>query len=345
MINVGILGLLIAAFFFGTAGVSQAVSNTGSNTSAEVVVGTNMPYGIGLSAELEAALKAANIRCATLATSERKAACVKENETAFRAKAEAMYKQIPAQDVKRIEFRGEPVGGSVKGGGMNGGVVDAKKSVDPETKGDVRTVPAPTGQGNEGVDFVARFEGVIARLVAYVDRFATLKTRIETRTADLSAKGVNVAEAKTSLANGQKHLESAKAAIEAARVSFKEEFSSKGMDLVADDVVKVDEKTVFSMAKFKICADTVKAIQMTAPERCVMNGVTYVNTDQKMVPGGTTDGTTKPTPAPGIRGAMGLGKFTKTKEHIKSAGQFLIQAQAEFMMANSFLTQAEANLK
>lgn len=307
--NIGILSFVIVALFFGATGLALAATNTRSTDSTvpEIVGGTNMQYGIGLNAELEAALKAANIRCATLATSERKAACVKENENAFRAKAEAMYKQVPAQDAKRIEFRGEPVG-NVKPGNVR----DTSNETRVDAKGDVRAMPAPIG--NEGRDFATRFEGVIARLAAYVDRFTALHARIETRAADLSAKGVNVAEAKLALENGQKHLESAKNAIANAKAAFAEEFSSTGT-VTAGASVKADGVT-----------------KIVSPEKAVV-----VKNEAELG--------TKPTPAPSVGGAMGLGMFPKTKEHIKSAGQFLIKAQSQFISANSFLTQAETNLK
>lgn len=311
--NVGVLSLLVVALFFGTTGLALAATNTRStdSTAPEIVGGTNMQYGIGLNAELEAALRAANIRCATLATSERKAACVKENENMFRAKAEAMYKQVPAQDAKRIEFRGEPIG-NVKPGVKPGNVRDTSNETRMDAKGDVRAIPAPIG--NEGRDFAARFEGVIARLVAYADRFTTLHTRIEARASELSAKGVNVAEAKLALENGKKHLESAKSAITNAKAAFAEEFSS---------------------------AETV-----TAGTSVKADGVTKImNPEKAAVVKNEAELGTKPSPAPSIGGAMGLGMFPKTKEYIKSAGQFLIQAQSQFISANSFLTQAETNLK
>lgn len=348
--NFGVCALVITALFVGMSGFAQAastsasddygtdasVSTTASESSDTAEISTllnSSGLDVKTKTDIEASFKAGNARCAALATRDQKETCVKQNNSLIRAKLGALLKARgitgSATAVKDVSgIRGEPKAG-------------AEKAIDGRAT-------ATTNDGmNSGKEFAAKFANTIARLEAYVERFTKLGDRIDARAKELSAKGMDVSVAAKLSASARNELDLAKISIQAAKDSFKIE--SAAATTIKDDSVKTEDKIVYSKAKFKICAAQSKVLTLTAPQRCEMNGITYVDEDRNTTSASSASET--PTQGQGLLTSTEAkfqnitGAFTKTRANVKAASQHIIYATTYLMQANSSLTQTEANFR
>lgn len=196
--------------------------------------------------------------------------------------------------------------------------------------------------GNPFENFARRFEHAVKNLEAVHDRISKLAERIESRMKKLSSENIDVSAGLKFAAGAREELRLAKASMEAARISFKTEFTASADK--ADAVNKADikantiygGKTQWSTKMFKICVANKGTLLKSDPMRCSFDGRTYVNADQPVETADTTETE--------IAASADKAEVSSATDRINNVRATLTKTMENIRLAREHLKKAHQNL-
>lgn len=218
-----------------------------------------------------------------------------------------------------------------------GGILNREKPMDDSKKvvpTNVRIITNTEGKvevannGNVVENFKNRIEIVIKNLEATYSRLTQLADRVETRLEKVATEEkTDLTENKKALSAARENLRLAKSAIESAKTAFRTESTAVASIAVKANAVQTNNgnpNEIWGTEIYNKCKINGGEIKASTPARCSMDGMTYVNSDEKIM---KDDSMAQPKKEE-IR-----GKLTKTIEYIKIAKENLIKAHRNLVQA------------
>lgn len=241
--------------------------------------------------EIEAMIKAGNIRCTTLPTEAQRLACGKQLEATVKAK---MHNMTNAQIAPAINDKSDSMKPTV--------MEDKIKNAEVRNK---------DNQKQFG-DFSTRLENVILNFVAVHDRIAKLGDRIESRMKKLSEENINVTESMKLTAEARAELKLAKTEIENVRNIFNQEQTINTNNSTQTNPAVATEA-------FKKCKSNGGVIEVSGTNaKCSLGGTTYMKEDPSV-----SDNTEK---NHRVEFTKTIESIRSIKEHLKNAHALLVRA-------------------
>lgn len=282
-------------------------------------------------AELEAALKLENERCAKLSERERRE-CYAQSEENFQIGLRKAwnYNQITIDAKKTLEQYEIDRKAMLekKKDGDDRKIEDTKKVEDK--KDDSRDIkPAPKTETPSAFQtiYTNYFKRVVANLMAINERIAALANRVDSRLEKLKEQGVDVSVSAKLVASAREELRLGKASIEAASKAFESEYK-KPMPAVTGTNPDTGVVITTGEVEYRACVEKGGKIDANDRNRCW--------SDDKHI-------YTNPTAAE-LAGLM-ASQIRNEKTSFPQTFKHIQEAKAHFKAAHKYLAQAISNLK
>jgi hypothetical protein len=279
-------------------------------------------------AELEAALKLENERCAKLGERERRE-CYAQSEENFQIglRKAFNYSQATIDAKKTLEqYEIDRKAMLEKKLDTRNDIKKTEDTKDTDKKDDDRKVFEQKMSSNFHLIYANYFKRVVANLQGIYDRISTLADRVDSRIAKLREQGIDTSVSAKLVASARTELKLGKESIDAASKAFNSEYTRPipSVSVTNDRGVTITT----GEAEYNKCVENGGKLDETNKNRCW--------SDDKNV-------YTNPTPAELV--GMMAAQIRDEKTSFPQTFKYIQEAKTHFKAAHKYLAQAISNLK